>query len=228
MDFIQDAPVRSATGGRVGHVDRVVIDPKTDEVTHIVVRKGLVFTEDKVIPVSLIASATAQGVLLRQDVGDVQQLPPYQESHYIPADSPADLPPSRDTDPQRTRTHIALPVYAYPPFDVPFFNDRYGYGLGMPPDLMVETTTNIPKDEIALKEGAYVISRDNQHVGNIEQVLTDTSTNRTTHFIMSHGRLFKTRKLIPMQWVADLKEDQVRLAVTVAALEHARDYEQQR
>ncbi|MBN2390589.1 MAG: PRC-barrel domain-containing protein, partial [Anaerolineae bacterium] len=51
MEFIKNAPVFTATHERVGHVDRVVINPQTEEVTHIVIRKGFIFAENKVLPI---------------------------------------------------------------------------------------------------------------------------------------------------------------------------------
>jgi uncharacterized protein YrrD len=56
MKLEQDANVFTAHDGQIGQLDRVVIDPKTYKVTHIVIRKGLIFTHEKVVPISLIAS----------------------------------------------------------------------------------------------------------------------------------------------------------------------------
>ena len=45
MQFKQGATVSTYDGKNVGHVDRVVLNPKTKEVTHIVVRKGLLVSD---------------------------------------------------------------------------------------------------------------------------------------------------------------------------------------
>ena len=55
-----------------------MLDPETKEGTHIVVRKGFLFTEDKVIPMALISAATEEGVTLRENVGDLQTLPLFE------------------------------------------------------------------------------------------------------------------------------------------------------
>ncbi len=86
MQFKQGANVSTFDGKSVGTVDRVVLTPKTKEVTHIVVRKGFLFSEDKIIPLSLITSATENQVTLRQDATDLDKLPPFEEVHYIPLD----------------------------------------------------------------------------------------------------------------------------------------------
>lgn len=84
MEFKQGATVEMPTGDNVGHIARVVLDPRTKEVTHVVVRKGFLFTEDKVVPTSLIASATEDRVRLREYAGDLRQLPVFEETHYHP------------------------------------------------------------------------------------------------------------------------------------------------
>ena len=68
MQLQQGATVRTADGKDVGHLDRVVMDPKSKEVTHVIVRKGMLFTEDKVVPLSLIASSTKDEVRLRDAI----------------------------------------------------------------------------------------------------------------------------------------------------------------
>ena len=52
----------------VGHIARVVMNPVSKEVTHVVIRQGFLFTEDKVLPIDYIATASEDRVVLRQDV----------------------------------------------------------------------------------------------------------------------------------------------------------------
>ena len=51
MEFKEGAVVFSSDDKKVGHIRRVVIDPKTEEVTHLVIEKGFLFVEDRVIPI---------------------------------------------------------------------------------------------------------------------------------------------------------------------------------
>lgn len=86
MQFTEGAKVFTADGERVGAIDRVVLKPDTKEVTHLVVQKGFLFTEDKVVPMSLVGPATEDRVTLREDAGDLQALPDFEESHHVPLD----------------------------------------------------------------------------------------------------------------------------------------------
>jgi uncharacterized protein YrrD len=82
MEFIKNAPVFTAKNERVGHVDRVVIDPQTKEVTHIVIRKGFIFAESKVLPISLVASGGEQ-IMLRENAGDLHAFPRFEERNFV-------------------------------------------------------------------------------------------------------------------------------------------------
>ncbi len=218
MKFEENARVETADGQAVGQVDRVVMDPRTKEVSHLVVRKGWLFPEDRVVPIDLIARTEADQVILREDAGDLQQLPIFEETHYVPLD-----------DYERSRapagSYVLPPMYWYPPYGMAGWG-TYGlgnYGAGY----TTRTEKNIPKGTVALDEGAKVISADGRHVGNVEQILTDPEADRATHFVISSGLLFKTRKLIPTTWISDLSRDEVHLAVGAQLLDELREYQPQ-
>jgi hypothetical protein len=45
-----DAKVRARDGEEIGSVDRAVVDPRTNEITHIVVKTGAIFGRDIMVP----------------------------------------------------------------------------------------------------------------------------------------------------------------------------------
>lgn len=213
MQFKQGTHVFSADDREVGHIDRVVLDPKTKEVSHVVVRKGFLFTEDKVVPTNLIASATDEKVKLRQNAGDLQNLPDFEESHYVPLD---------EDEKKRLAEGVRYypPLYWYPPYGaIP------ASLASIPEPHVIETERNIPENSVALKEGAKVIAADGEHVGDIEQVLTDARTDRVTHFLISQGLLLKEKKLVPVLWLNSASDDEVRLAVGSHLLEQLHTYD---
>ncbi len=209
MQFNQGASVFTADGKEAGHIDRVVIDPKTNEVTHIVVRKGFFLTVDKVVPIGLIMAGQDDRIVLRMDPDELKQLPDFEETHYIilnekelgrayPADPMSMVPPA---------------LYWYPPY-------RGSPLIGYPePPYVAETRTNIPEGTIAVKAGAKVITRDDQDVGNVEQVLTNLQEDRVTHCLISKGLVMKEKRLIPVGWIDSWSEDELRLAVGSSTVE---------
>lgn len=216
MQFKQGTEVFTAKGEEVGHIDRVVMDPQTKEVSHIVVRKGFFFTEDKVVPIDLIAAATEDRVVLREDAGDLQALPPFEETHYIPANE-AELRASYPAG-------YAPPLYWYPPYGAAMWNPYTYPGYAELP-YRTETERNIPEGTVALKEGAKVISADGEQVGKVEQVLTDAMADRATHLLISNGLLLKEKKLIPTLWISEVGEDEVHLTVGLRFLDQLREYQ---
>lgn len=205
MEFRQNASVRTLDGKEVGRIDRVVLDPKTKEVTHIVVHKGFLFTEDKVIPIDLIDVATEDGVCLRGTVGDLQALPLFEETHYVRVTNGAH--PKTD---DQARVDYALPLYPSPTLG----------GIApasslepLTPEYVAETAQNIPEGAVALKKGAKVIAADGQQVGSVDQVITDPQASRVMNLVIAQGLLVKEKRQIPVTWVRQVWEDEVHLAV---------------
>jgi uncharacterized protein YrrD len=197
----QGAKVVTASGTVLGTVEYVIIDPRTKAMTHIVIRKGQMFAQDKVIAFSLIDSTTEDRITLRAKAGDLEALPSFEVNHYVPL-----TPDEIGID---TSTGLAHPLFGYPPI---VWNSY--------------STRNIPNNSVALRKGARVISSDDKYMGDVEQVFTDPNSPQATHFVISKGLLLKERKLIPTTWVTDLAEDEVQLAVTGSLLERLRPYEE--
>lgn len=220
MEFKKDTDVFTVDDKQVGQVDRVVLDPRTKEVTHIIVRKGWFFTEDKVVPVEMIAEATEAKVRLRSDISNLEALPDFEETHYIAIDE-AEL--ARSSRP----VTYASPLYWYPPA-LPLGGYPYATYPGYPiPPYVTEVEQHIPEGTVALKEGAKVVAADGEHVGNIEELVTDSSTGRVTHVVISQGLLLKERKLVPSNWIDTVDEDEVHLGVRSGTLGSLHPYERQ-
>ena len=216
MELREGTDVFTSTGEQVGTINRFVLDPATNEVTHIVVEKGWLLPEDKVVPMDMISTATEERVVLKEDIGEFDQLPPFEEIHYVEL-AQGDIPPTGDL------THRHAPAYYwYPPSGFignPALGPEY-YGLRP-----TETSRNIPADTVPLKEGANVMSSDREHVGDLERLFVDSDSHQATHLVISQGLLFKDRKLIPASWVKSVEEDQVQLWVPSRLLERLPAYE---
>lgn len=215
MELKEGTSVFTASGEEVGKVNRFVLDPETNEVTHIVVQKGWLFTEDTVVPMEWVASATEEKVVLHADTGSFDELPPFEEAHFVEVaedqvrTGAAGYPPAR----------YAPAYYWYPPHG--FAGYPVGY-YGWPP---VATQRNIPEDTIPIREGTDVISSDGEHVGDVERLFVEPESNRATHFLISEGLFFKEKRLVPAHWVKTVEEDRVYLNVTSQTLERLPVYE---
>ena len=80
-------------------------------------------------------------------------------------------------------------------------------------EYVTQVNQNIPEGTVALKEGAQVITADGQHVGKIERIVADLSQDQVTHLLISRGMFPKETKLIPMERVRTMTDDEVYLGV---------------
>ena len=207
MLFKKGVDVFSSDDEKIGTLDRVVMDPKTKEVTHIIIREGFLFTEDKVVPLDLIGSVTDERIALQGSKEHLDELPDYEETHFVPRDATVD-------DDMNT-------LYWNPPVDAWSGSGRYPI---YPPSLYVRRTEkNIPEGMVALAEGAKVLSEDGEQVGNIETLVTDPNEH-VTHVVISSGLLMKERKIIPAYWLESVAEDEVHLSVESRLLERLPEY----
>jgi uncharacterized protein YrrD len=217
MNLKSNAAVVAADGREVGRVDRVVIDPYSKDVTYLVVRKVALFTQDKILPIGYV-TVRDDAVVIQSDAGNLEDLPDFEETHYVPT--------GNSTPGSGGAGLGAASLYYYPPFGTQLFYGGSGAAASLHFDRTLETSQNIPQNNVALKPGVRVYSRDGKQVGDVAEIIADAHDKRMSHLVISAGLLFKTRKIVPAAWVTDVSEDAVHLAVGDEALDRLRDYAQ--
>ncbi len=209
MIFKQGAMVKSADGQQVGQLNRVVIDPRTESVSHVIVQRGFLFTDERVIPVNLIASADEENVDLRLDAEDLEDLPQFVETNFIK------VPEEERVVPDASQAAPFYPVAPMPTW-------RPGTPIadpGIEPRIEQEER-HIPDDTVVVQKGADVLALNDEKVGDVEEVLTDPESHRITQFVISEGLLLKEEKRVPIEWVSEIHENEIRLAVGPKILEY--------
>ena len=208
MQFKENAEVVTSSGDKVGRIDRVVIDPKSNELTHLVVKKGFLFNRDKVVPVSQVEATDENQVTLKNGSTDPEQFPDFEETHYIPVREPP-APANRDFGSVRPL------AWYYPLPGGVWWRRRMGGYPGYPePPYASRTDLNISDNTVPLEEGAKVVSSDGEHVGDVERVYAEEDEQRVTHLLVTQGLISKARKLIPTMWVERVLTDKVRLSIS--------------
>lgn len=213
MKLKKGADVFNSEGEKLGTIERVVIDPETKAVTHIVVEKGWLFSTNRVISIGEIDPQSDDRLVVTGPHDDPDEFPAFEEAHYVNLDENDHAEAGVDS------------VYWYPPADLAWWRTgaaNMGYYRPIPA-YAVRTSQNIPEGTVALEEGAKVISADDKHVGNIEQVVVEPEDNRVTHFVM-HGGLFSERKLLPVLWISRIEEKEVYLSISSTLLERLPEY----
>lgn len=220
MEFREGASVYTDDDEEMGKLSKIVLDPISRKVTHIVVEKGVLFPEDKVVPIDMVDTSREDREVLEPGIENFDDLAPFEEAHYVGVD-----------DVERNRTSVTTPgpvydympaYYFYPPYSG--FPGYTSYPYVMP---TVEVERNIPKNTIPLQEGVEVVSADGDKVGKVERIIVDQETDQATHFLISSGFLFKERKLVPINWVEYIYEDLITLGVGTGILEKLPDYKEE-
>jgi uncharacterized protein YrrD len=212
MRYVKGAEVFTAAGEKIGTISRVVIDAKTRDVTDLVVEQGALMKDEKVIPIGLVDTENQNRIVLRETNQSVDDFLDYETTHYVPVEQAG--APYENVEAN----------YWYPPVSFQMQMPRAGLISTAIPDQVAQTETSIPEGRIAISEGARVRSADDEHIGNVEQVITNAEGNTVTHFVVGKGFLLREHKLVPAPWILGVDDDQVRLSVEARLFDRLPDY----
>ena len=81
FDFNIGATVH-CKNGKCGKLQKIVVDPESMEVTDLIVSKGLILTEDRVVPVSDVDRATEDYVMLSVNDTQLEEYPEYRTYNF--------------------------------------------------------------------------------------------------------------------------------------------------
>lgn len=187
-----DAEIR-CLDGRCGRLQKVVLEPRSAEVTHLIVRIG--DGREVVLPMAMVGRLGPKGIVLKVGADELKDLPDYLSTDYC-------LPSSDMAAPYGEGCAI-LPLP-----DLGVFN---------PGPLRIEHH-HIPAGEVAITEGLPVLCTDGS-CGRIEEVLVDPDHERATGFVIRKGFLFPHDVSVPLSWVSAVDDDGVHLKASRDQLE---------
>ncbi len=206
MKFSYGTKVFDKDGEKVGVVSELIIEPRSRVITHIVVQKGLLFHSDQLVPCDLIERMDEEEVQLSVTAAQLkaEMAKEYNRDEYVPFKAGGDqdiagtaIPGAIWARPMGT-TIVQAP---YPAIVPP--------GIGpLPPTPEII----LPINEIMLEKGSTIRTSDGNEIGTLQECLTDDDDN-ITHVLIKEGRFFSVPKLIPIDWVAGIKDNEVLLAV---------------
>ena len=211
IKLLKDAEVFSSVGEKIGLLDRVVLDPESKKVSHIIVTKGILLSTSKVIPISYV-DLDGDRITLTENAMELEDLPDFVETSFIST--------VQVDNPEQT----ADAIYFYPPHSFAWWST--GGRLWYPkPRYVLKTEKGIPDGIVALEEGATVVGENGEDIGNIVRVIVEESDKRASHIVVSRGFLSKEYKLVPTLWITDVTEDMVHLSIDSDMFERLPDHE---
>jgi sporulation protein YlmC with PRC-barrel domain len=84
MDFHLNAHVE-CTDGRVGHLENIILNPKTEKITYLVVRGNDLQNRERIVPEKLVKEATPDTVRLSVDKERFERMKDFIQEEYIPS-----------------------------------------------------------------------------------------------------------------------------------------------
>jgi sporulation protein YlmC with PRC-barrel domain len=179
------------TDGLCGRTTRVVLRPKTEEITHLVIKENGSPHREILIPVTAVTATTPDSINLRYTRHEIADLQPFIETDYVQVDipSPAD------------GIYYMMP-YAYPEVET----------------LPVKHKA-IPADELAVRRGAWVDATDG-FVGRVDEFLMDPESDHITHLVLREGHLWGQKEVtIPISEIERIEENAVYLKIDKRKIE---------
>jgi uncharacterized protein YrrD len=158
---------------QLGTISRIVVDPRTNAITHLVIQKGSFLPRDIVVPADRVIAHREDDVQLTLTDDEVDALPNFIESEYV-------APPEG-----------WVPPTPYPPAAA-----LWPVGAGYYPVLPVEHRKNVPDSSIEIFEGMDVECSDGK-IGTVEKIHFDEQTGEITSITVSSGLLFPSETVIP-------------------------------
>lgn len=210
IQFSENAEVLTANNDKLGTIDRIVLNPDTNDVAYLVIKRGFLDTRKKIVPIDMFDEVTEDRLVFRREVSSLEDFLDFEETHFLPYDFEGEGKDSKQKVPGRY-------LYWYPPYG--------GLGRIALPPFGVKTEENTPKGMVALEVGANVISKNDEKVGDVESVFADPDSNQATHILISSGFISKTRKLIPVNWIKETLEKEVHLFVDSKLIEKLPEYQ---
>jgi sporulation protein YlmC with PRC-barrel domain len=191
MQFPVNADVH-CTDGLCGRSSYVVLNPVTEQITHIVVKEQQPPRVERLVPVILVSHTAAQAILLSCTLNEFSALELFDQAEFVYGDLP-----HHATDPNLT----LLWPYAVPAKRI-----------------VGDKIRPIAPGDLAVRRGARVEATDGR-VGRIEGFLVNPDSGNITHLCLRESRRRGDRAVcVPVSEIGEIKEEVVHLRVDKKAV----------
>jgi sporulation protein YlmC with PRC-barrel domain len=180
----------SCADGPAGKVTRVIIDPATETVTHLVIEpKNWLGAAGRIVPLDLVEATTADGIRLRCTVEEFGRLEAAEETEVLDG----------------VAGGLGLGGLYSP------------MGLPSPVQAIVEDV--VPLGEADISRGEPVHAVDGP-IGRVEGVRVDPGDHRVTHVLLQEGHLWGRREVVIPASAVTKVENGIWLSLTKEQVEN--------
>jgi sporulation protein YlmC with PRC-barrel domain len=191
MDIPMNAEVR-CTDGPCGTSNCVILNPITDQVTHVAVEGNSFPYVKRLVPVEKIKETTSNMIQLNCDLYEYVTMPEFIQSEFII--------PSPYGGNEEIPTTMLFP---------------YAMVLGT----MTIEHERIPPNELAIHRGTPVEAKDGR-VGHVDEFLVEPKSGHITHLVLREGHLWGKKDIsIPVSKIDRIEKDTVYLKINKQEVE---------
>jgi uncharacterized protein YrrD len=185
MEIAMDAEVH-CRDAVCGTTTKIILNPVSDKITHVVVRERKAPHTERVIPVDLICEGTPELILLDITGDELSKMNPFIEKEYVP---------------QEISHYEGTYMFSLP--------------YKVPEKRSVEVKhTSIPAGELAVKRGSQVEASDG-HIGEVNEFLIDPNNDQITHLVILEKQLLHHKEVsVPVTEIEKIKENVVYLKLS--------------
>jgi sporulation protein YlmC with PRC-barrel domain len=189
------------TDGICGRSEYVLIDPLTDDVTHLVVKQDSSPNTEYIVPVKLISETVANTLRLRCSKADLEKMHPFIKTEYVEKKVPVSNLVFRGGI-YGAQSYYYLPyVTSEETVRVPVKHQQ------------------IPAQEHSVRRGTRVKALDG-YVGTVDEFVVNPKNGHITHLVMRKGHLWgKKDVIIPLSAMGKTVADTVFLKLNKHQIE---------
>jgi len=175
-------------GGKTSHI---ILNPKTEIITHLVVQEKAFPFQERLVPVEMITESTPEHIKLRCTKEQLGELQAFVDTEFIPTDLAG-----------AGGASFMLWPYTAPESEVITIQHEH-----------------TPPGELAIRQGLPVRATDGS-VGRIDDFLIDPLDQSITHLILQEGHLWGKKDVtIPVDQIKSIDEDAVYLNISKEEIE---------
>ena len=187
----------SCTDGACGQVSRIIVNPVTREVTHLVVDPKHRHGPGRLVPADLVDAPTGQ-IQLHCTLAEFQTLRPAEETESVP-----DLDPTGHAH-QEARKQYRLGLGVVWPVRDP----------GEPKAPQEVTVDSVPFGEVEVHRELTVCATDGE-IGQVQGLVVERGGHRVTHVLLQEGHMWGRREVaIPIGAVTKIGTLLIHLSLT--------------
>jgi sporulation protein YlmC with PRC-barrel domain len=191
MDIPINAEV-NCTDGPCGRSTYLVLNPRTEKVSHLVVRQAQLPHTQIMVPVKAVVETSPEAIELSYTRDELAELQPLFQVDYVEVDIP-----HYTNDP-----YARMEPFAYPE-----------------PETVRVKHKSIPWDEMALHRGAHVEATDGR-IGRVDEFIVDPDNDFITHLVLREGHLWGQKEVsVPVSEIRRIEENTVYLKLDRRSIE---------